>query len=132
MPCQKQFHSVPPESHAHEFLASERTFLAWIRTSIAVLSFGFAIIKFDVWTRLMLQGSGISTGSTHIASSIGAIMVVLGGLMSAVGAAHYQRTNKQILEGKVQVSNWLVLSISASVVLLAIAVIIYLIVRGEY
>ena len=132
MPGQKQFHSVPPESHAREFLASERTFLAWIRTSIAVLSFGFAIIKFDVWTRLMLQGSGISTGSTHIASSIGAIMVVLGGLMSAVGAAHYQRTNKQILEGKVQVSNWLVLSISASVVLLAIAVIIYLIVRGEY
>jgi putative membrane protein len=129
---EKQFHAVPPESHARELLASERTFLAWIRTSIAVLSFGFAIIKFDVWTRLMLQGSGISTGSTHIASSIGAIMVVLGGSMSAVGAVHYRRTNKQILEGRVQASNWLVLSISASVALLAIAVIIYLIVRGEY
>jgi uncharacterized membrane protein YidH (DUF202 family) len=59
-------------------------------------------------------------------------MVVLGGSMSAVGAVHYRRTNKQIVEGKVQASNWLVLSISASVVLLAIAVIIYLIVRGEY
>ena len=132
MAKENQFHAVPPESHARELLASERTFLAWIRTSIAVLSFGFAIIKFDVWTRLMLQGSGISTGSTHIASSIGAIMVVLGGSMSAVGAVHYRRTNKQIIEGKVQASNWLVLSISASVVLLAIAVIIYLIVRGEY
>jgi putative membrane protein len=132
MATDKQFHAVPPESHAREFLASERTFLAWIRTSIAVLSFGFAIIKFDVWTKQMLQGSGIPADSTHVASSIGAIMVVLGGLMSAVGVIHYRRTNRQILEGKVQASNWLVLSISASVVLLSVAVIIYLVLRGEY
>lgn len=132
MASEKQFHQVPPESHARELLASERTFLAWIRTSIAVLSFGFAIIKFDVWTRQMLQGSGISPTPTQVASSVGALMVIFAGVMSAMGAVHYRRTNKQILEGKVQVSNWLVLSISASVVVLAIAVIIYLIARGEY
>jgi putative membrane protein len=132
MAAEKEFHAVPAESHAREFLASERTFLAWIRTSIAVLSFGFAIIKFDVWTKQMLQGSGIQASSTHIASSVGALMVIFGGAMSAVGAMHYRRTNKQILEGKVQSSNWLVLFISASVVLLSIAVIIYLVIRGEY
>lgn len=132
MSDEKQFHEVPAGSHATELLASERTFLAWIRTSIAVLSFGFAIIKFDVWTKQMLQGSGIQPGSTHIAGSVGALMVIFGGAMSAIGAIHYRRTNKQILEGRVQASNWLVLSISASVVLLAIAVIIYLIIRGEY
>jgi len=132
MKPEKEFHAVPPGYHATEFLANERTFLAWIRTSIAVLSFGFAIIKFDVWTRQMLQSSGISPASAHIASSVGALMVVFGGLMSAVGAIHYRRTNKQILEGKVQASNRLVLSISAGVVLLAITVIIYLIARGEY
>ena len=129
---QKEFHSVPPQSHASEFLASERTFLAWIRTSIAVLSFGFAIIKFDVWTRQMLAGSGITTSSTHLAGPVGGVMVVLGGLMSAIGAIHYRRTNRQILDGQVQGSNWLVLSISASVVLLSIAVIIYLVLWGEY
>jgi putative membrane protein len=132
MAAEKKFHAVPQESHAREFLASERTFLAWIRTSIAVLSFGFAIIKFDVWSNQMLQGTGIVQSSTHIASSIGAIMVVLGGVMSAFGAFHYHRTNKQILEGKVQASNWLVDTISVVVVLLSIAVIIYLILKGEY
>ena len=59
-------------------------------------------------------------------------MVLLGGAMAALGAWHYRRTNKQILEGKVQASNRLVLSISASVVLLSVAVIIYLVLRGEY
>lgn len=132
MADEKDFHAVPPVSHASELLASERNFLAWVRTSVAVLSFGFAIIKFDVWTRQMLEGSGINPSSTHLAGPVGGLMVVLGGLMSAVGAVHYRRTNRQILEGKVQASNWLVLSISASVVLLSIAVIIYLVLWGEY
>lgn len=104
----KKFHAVPEESHAEALLASERTFLSWIRTSIALLTLGFAIIKLSV------------------AGSVGMAMIVLGGAMSAVGAFHYRRTNRQIVEGRVETSNWLVLSISASVVLLSIAVIIYL------
>ncbi len=108
MPEDNKFHAVPEESHAQELLASERTFLSWIRTSIAVLTFGFAIIKFSV------------------ESWVGMAMIVFGGLLSGVGAFHYLRTNKQILEGKVESSNWLALSISASIVVLSIAVIIYL------
>jgi putative membrane protein len=132
MADKKEFHMVPPGSHASEFLASERTFLAWIRTSIAVLSFGFAIVKFDMWSKQMLAASGVQPDSTHITSSIGILMVIFGGVMSAAGAIHYRRANKQILEGKVQASNWLVLSISAGVVLISVTAIIYLILRGEY
>jgi putative membrane protein len=106
------FHAVPHENHAQEFLASERTFLSWIRTSIAVLTFGIAIVKFD------------------IAKTIGIAMVLFGGILSAVGAYHYRRTNAQILEGKVQADNWLVLGISGGVTALSIAVIIYLIVQA--
>jgi len=112
MAQKKGFHAVPPQNHAQEFLASERTFLSWIRTSIAVLTFGLAITKFD------------------IAKSIGVAMVVFGGVLSGVGAFHYRRTNKQILEGKVQADNWLVLAISVGVVALAITVIIYLVVEA--
>jgi putative membrane protein len=108
MAQKEEFHAVPPESHAQELLASERTFLSWIRTSIAVLTLGVAIIKLSV------------------ASTVGMAMIVFGGAMSAVGAFHYLRTNKQIIDGKVESSNWLVLSISASVIALSIAVIIYL------
>lgn len=34
-----------------EHLAAERTFLAWIRTSISVISLGFVVAKFGVWLR---------------------------------------------------------------------------------
>ena len=59
-------------------------------------------------------------------------MVLIGGLMSAIGAVHYLRTNKQITTGRVQASNWLVLAVSGFVVLLSAAVITYLIYQGKY
>ena len=39
------------DKKATEYLANERTFLAWIRMSIAIISLGFVIAKFDVWLR---------------------------------------------------------------------------------
>jgi len=36
---------MPEDRKATEYLANERTFLAWIRTSIAVISLGFVIAK---------------------------------------------------------------------------------------
>jgi putative membrane protein len=42
---------LPDDRKATEYLANERTFLAWIRTSIAVITLGFVIAKFGVWLR---------------------------------------------------------------------------------
>lgn len=32
-----------------DFLSNERTFLAWLRTSIAILGFGFVVVKFSLF-----------------------------------------------------------------------------------
>jgi len=40
--------AVQEEKLATEFLANERTFLAWVRTSIAVISLGFVVAKFGL------------------------------------------------------------------------------------
>ena len=46
-----------------EHAANERTFLAWVRTGIAVIAFGFLIEKFN----LFIQATAISTsaGAEH-------------------------------------------------------------------
>ena len=129
MSADDDFHSVPRESHARELLASERTFLAWIRTSVAVIGFGFAVIKFDSWI-------GQARGSVHQNVSqapfpIGGLMILLGGVFAALGAWHYLRTNKQIIEGKVTASNWLILLVAALVILLSTVIIVYLIFLAE-
>ena len=40
------------------YLAAERTFLAWIRTSVSLMGFGFVIARFA----LFLRGYGLATG----------------------------------------------------------------------
>lgn len=53
---------APPDSASagrpSDHLANERTFLAWIRTSIAVLGLGFVVAKFAVWLRELTAASG--------------------------------------------------------------------------
>src|SRR5215469_5482224 len=42
---------MPALKFENELLANERTFLAWLRTSIAVMSLGFVIARFGLWLR---------------------------------------------------------------------------------
>ncbi len=60
--------------------ANERTFLAWIRTAVALMAFGFLIEKFTIFVAyirvsLHSKATGTSVGS---ADMIGASMVIVG------------------------------------------------------
>lgn len=43
--------SAPRESDPRVFFAAERTFLAWIRTGLALMSFGFVVSRFELFLR---------------------------------------------------------------------------------
>ena len=63
--------------------ANERTFLAWIRTAIAVMAFGFLVERFD----LFLQIAG-QTLARHVLSPTGQLVGNVAGLiLIAIGAA---------------------------------------------
>lgn len=42
---------IPKVDRQREHQANERTFLAWLRTSIAFIGFGFAIARFGLFLR---------------------------------------------------------------------------------
>ncbi|AWM06276.1 YidH family protein [Bradyrhizobium symbiodeficiens] len=43
--------------------ANERTFLAWVRTGIAIIAFGFVVEKFNLFVRTIAEASRTDTGS---------------------------------------------------------------------
>ncbi len=69
--------------HYSDLAANERTFLAWIRTAIAVMAFGFLVERFD----LFLQIAGQSL-ARHVLSPTGQLVGNIAGLiLIAIGAA---------------------------------------------
>ena len=84
--------------------ANERTFLAWVRTSIAVTAFGFLVERFDLFLAVMaplaLQKNIRLHGSDfgHVA---GLILIVAGVVMVVLAAVRFVKLAKLIDDERV-------------------------------
>jgi putative membrane protein len=79
--------------------ANERTFLAWVRTAIAIMAFGFVVEKFDLFLRLAgVQASGKTVPGSHsfLGDIAGLALIVLGGAMMVFAALRFRRTTDDI------------------------------------
>jgi putative membrane protein len=79
--------------------ANERTFLAWVRTAIAVMAFGFVIERFDLFLELAapsLAGRTLSVPGQRFGNYAGLALIVLGIGMVAVAAFRFLITAKAI------------------------------------
>jgi inner membrane protein YidH len=79
--------------------ANERTFLAWVRTAIAVMAFGFLVEKFDLFLELAvpsLAGRTLSLPSQKFGNIAGLALIVLGTAMVGIAAVRFVRTAKNI------------------------------------
>jgi len=111
-----------------ELLANERTFLAWVRTSIAVMGLGFVVARFGLWIQDLASNLNprIQLKSTGLSLPLGEIMIGLGGLLTALACWRYHIVNRAIETGKIKVDRGMVVSVSIIVVATAIAIILYM------
>jgi len=79
--------------------ANERTFLAWVRTAIAVMAFGFLVERFDLFLKLVapsLAGRSLSVPSQKFGNEAGLALIILGTAIVAIAAVRFLRTAKAI------------------------------------
>ncbi|MHB8973448.1 MAG: YidH family protein [Pirellulaceae bacterium] len=83
-------------------LASERTLLAWVRTALAMMGFGFVVARFGLFLREIAAASqGVHPPtSTGISLWIGIVLVVMGALVTLLAAAQHVRFLDRLERGE--------------------------------
>lgn len=110
--------------------ANERTYLAWIRTSIAIMAFGFLIEKFDLFISYLGNEVG---GEKHFQSSLSAqisgLVLFIVGILIVIAATVRFFTYKKFIESEesipysVRKTNIL---LSSLIILIALFLIVYM------
>jgi putative membrane protein len=83
-------------NRARDHLANERTFLAWVRTGVATIIFGFAIGRFSIALREFLKFEGRATDTPGLTTWLGIISTVGGVLLILAGLRRYRITKLQL------------------------------------
>ena len=124
-------HSPQPSSSnpnlARDHLANERTFLAWVRTGLAGVAFGFAIGRFAVAIRQWMQIQGRAAPSSGLSVWFGAATTIAGVLVCVAGLLRYRRTREQIESGKFQPAGFIIDLVGIATALLGLGLAGYLI-----
>lgn len=84
-----------------DYFAAERTLLAWVRTGLAMMGFGFVVARFGLFLR-ELAATGLQHESGHVGLSLwfGTGLVVLGVVVTFGSAVMHQRTVGRLARGE--------------------------------
>lgn len=116
----------PDPQKRTEHLAVERTFLAWVRTSIAIISLGFVVAKFGVWLRELASrlDPQMQVHSAGMSLPMGIGMMAFGGILTVLAAWHCHVVHRAIERGEVRANRGLIVAVTVAVAVLAVLLIV--------
>ena len=120
----------PDRSTQH--LANERTFLAWIRTCIALMGLGFVVARFSLFLRefsIITKNQTIPPNLPAQSSStiLGMSMISLGILLIIYALINYLKAQKDIEAGKYLPRHSIMYIASSGLATFGVIVLVYLI-----
>jgi putative membrane protein len=118
---------VENSNRARDHLANERTFLAWVQTSVAIVVFGFAIGRFAIAMRQLTEFQGHVSKTAGLSVWMGMSAILAGVAMMVAGLARYRKTRAQLDEGKFEPAGFVVDLIAILTVLFGLVLAGYLV-----
>ncbi len=112
-----------------DHLANERTFLAWIRTSIGIMAFGFVVVKFSLFVSQisLILGKENIIQQKGYSGIVGIVLVIVGTVIAVLSYIRYKQTEKQLNEGYYRHSSLLLTMLTGFIFLISVFLIVYLV-----
>jgi putative membrane protein len=122
-------------ANVSDYLAAERTFLAWIRTGLALMGFGFVVARFGLFLQqIQFIQHGQSKASYGLSLWFGTALIVAGILVNILSAVRHLRLVQDLDHDKTEGARSPILAIATALFLALIGLVmaIYLLsVRGS-
>jgi len=121
------------KSNPTDYLANERTFLAWVRTSIGIMAFGFVVVKFSLFVKQLAlvmdvkNAVAIPVQHGQYSATIGIILVLLGVCVIVMSYIRYRITDKQLDKGFYEHSSLYISLLTGLIFLISMVLVYYLI-----
>jgi putative membrane protein len=114
------------------YMAAERTFLAWIRTGIAFMGFGFVVARFGLFLREIAVSNNMAAAqpSNGFSLPVGVALIVMGIVVNIVAAIRHHRYIKALDRGQFRQSygSGFAFLMAGLLAIIGVAVAVYLVV----
>jgi inner membrane protein YidH len=116
---------------AGDHLANERTFLAWIRTSISIIVFGFVVAKFGITLRQFLKLQGQAKPESGLSLGMGIAFIGMGVFMALAALIRYRATLRRLETNQFQPARGIVVFLGIVAALFGFILAAYLFVTAR-
>lgn len=112
-----------------DHLANERTLLAWVRTGIGIMAFGFVVVKFSLFIKQISIVLEKEAAVRHYGYSgpIGILLVAAGALSLLFSVLRYGKTKRQLMNSTYEHSSGFLYAIVGFVLVMSVVLIVYLV-----
>jgi putative membrane protein len=93
--------ALPKDRNVSDYLAAERTFLAWIRTGLALMGFGFVVARFGLFLQqVRIVEPGFQAHSYGLSIWFGTALIAGGVIVDIFACWHHLKLVRELNRGK--------------------------------
>ena len=98
------------------FFAAERTLLAWTRTSLALMAFGFVIERFGLFVHMFMSKEG-QVLQRDTSFGVGVAFILFGAIVALLAAVQYRRVLRTLKPVEIPEGYWVNMGVLTNLVL---------------